>query len=113
MDPEQKHENYVKDNSIILGRCSSCKYWNTDREEFKSSNKGWGYCTNNAIKTPMQDTEWKNNNELNIKRDSIISSDFKGFLTEENRKKGVVGIFQTGENFGCIHYVLANDDKLK
>lgn len=52
----------------------------------------------------MYETEWRNNNELDSNRNSIVSSDFKGFLTEENRQKGVVGIFQTGENFGCVHY---------
>ena len=88
----------------VMPRCSSCKFWNTDREEFKKSNLGWGYCTNRSIRTPMHDTEWKNNNELNSNRNTIISSDFKGFLTEENRQKGIVGIFQTGENFGCVHH---------
>lgn len=90
------------DKTAVMPRCSSCKFWNTDREEFKNSNIGWGYCTNKAIRTPMHDTEWKNNNELNLNRNTIISSDYKGFLTEENRKKGIVGIFQTGENFGCV-----------
>lgn len=90
--------------AVVMPRCSSCRFWNTDREEFSKSNKGWGYCTNKAIRTPMYDTEWKNNNELNSSRDSIVSSDFKGFLTEENRQKGIVGIFETGENFGCVHH---------
>lgn len=96
----------------MKNQCKSCKFWNTDRVEFHNVNKGWGYCTNGKIRTSLAATEWSTNNELNPSQDSIISSDFKGFLTEENSKKGIFGIFQTGQNFGCIHHLESQNNEL-
>lgn len=85
-------------------KCGSCKHWVNDNGDFDGQNKGWGYCTNLRVRTPLNQTEYFSNNELNIQRDSIVTSDFKGMLNELYRAKCIHGIFQTGENFGCIHF---------
>lgn len=88
-----------------MNKCLTCKFWNTDLREFKEENIGWGYCTNQSIRTNLADTEWKDNNSLNPNKDSIVTSNYKGFLTKENKDKNIFGIFQTGQNFGCVHHV--------
>lgn len=91
-------------DQLQQNKCGSCKHWVNDNGDFDGQNKGWGYCTNLRVRTPLHQTEYFSNNELNIQRDSIVTSDFKGMLNELYRAKCIHGIFQTGENFGCIHF---------
>lgn len=75
--------------------CKKCKYWTRISEKY--ADKRYGNC--NCEKFIYDDV--CSDNIPKLKNDCLLYSDYESYRAD----------FETGENFGCIHFKKVDDKK--
>lgn len=82
---ELERRNLIKEKPINQNICVNCKYWTRFDDDFY--NKSFGICSSDKF---IEKISSKN------PKDTLVYWDGEGYLAG----------FETGESFGCIHFML-------
>ncbi len=75
----------------LLGTCKVCKYWKRDTRELYRWSQYYGNCSSDKF----QYEDPNGYDKETLEKDNLLYADYEGYSAD----------FETGEDFGCIHWV--------